>query len=350
MKLLLISCGLGLILQAADIHLDKGVFVVRGVDGSAMTDAFQVRVDAPGDLPALSGVYERMDGALAFRPKYPLQGGMTYRASWRPEGGAAVEATFTVPKPELTATARVEHIYPSSDVLPANQLKLYIQFSAPMSRREAWRRIHLVEEGGKEVVLPFLEIEEELWDPTQSRLTVLFDPGRIKRGLVPHNENGPALVEGHTYHLVVDREWPDGYGAPMVASYKKTFRVRPADRTPPTLGGWKIQAPAPGTRDALCVSLPEPLDAALLQRLIWVVDGVGQNVAGDVKLEADETRWVFTPDQPWKAGPHHLRAGMTLEDLAGNRIDRAFDVDTFEKVEMRLTVKTKDIPFTVRAR
>lgn len=351
---LLLLCGLGLTLQAASIQLErdaarKDVFVLRGVAASAAAEGFSVRVDAAGDVPALSGSYERTSEGIRFRPKYPLQGGMKYKATWQVPGAPLLEARFTVTKVEVTSTARVERIYPSAGVLPSNQLKLYIHFSAPMSRGEAWRRIHLVEDGGKEVMLPFLEIEEELWDPSQTRLTVLFDPGRIKRGLVPHNEAGPALLEGRTYHLVVDRAWPDGKGAALTREFRKTFQVRTADRTPPTLGGWKIHPPAAGTRVPLRVDVPEPMDAALLQRLLWVIDGEGKTLAGDVALQADETRWVFTPDAPWRAGVHQLRAGMTLEDLAGNRIDRKFDVDSFEKVEMRLTVKTRDVPFTIPA-
>ena len=34
------------------------------------------------------------------------------------------------------------------------------------------------------IELPFLEIDEELWDPAMMRLTLFIDPGRIKRGAV----------------------------------------------------------------------------------------------------------------------------------------------------------------------
>ena len=50
-------------------------------------------------------------------------------------------------------------------MLPANELKLYIYFSAPMSRGEAWKHIHLLDDAGKPVPLAFLELDQELWDP-----------------------------------------------------------------------------------------------------------------------------------------------------------------------------------------
>ncbi len=45
---------------------------------------------------------------------------------------------------------------------------------------------------GRAIVDPFVEIEQELWDASGKRLTVLFDPGQVKRGLRRHNKSGPA--------------------------------------------------------------------------------------------------------------------------------------------------------------
>ena len=58
-----------------------------------------------------------------------------------------------------------------------NALKLYIYFSGAMRRGEAWQHIRLLDARGEAVKLPFLEIDQELWDPANTRLTVLFDPG-----------------------------------------------------------------------------------------------------------------------------------------------------------------------------
>ena len=61
----------------------------------------------------------------------------------------------------------------------------------------------------------------------------------------------------------------------------------------------------------------------------------------------DERRWTMQPETAFAPGNYKLVVGTMLEDLAGNRIDRKFDVDTFERVEMRNVQKTKEIPFTV---
>ena len=88
---------------------------------------------------------------------------------------------FVLPKPSSIAT-KVAAVYPSKSALPENQLKFYVHFCAPMSRGEAYERIHLSNERGEEVEFPFLELGEELWDDSGTRFTLFFDPGRIKLG------------------------------------------------------------------------------------------------------------------------------------------------------------------------
>jgi hypothetical protein len=275
------------------------------------------------------GTYLVQGGKLVFQPRFPLAAGVRYRAVFRTPGGSPVEASFDGPKKDLAPSARVERIYPSTDVFPMNVLKFYVLFSEPMSRGEAWKRIHLLDENGKAIESVFVEIEQELWDPAYRRLTVLFDPGRIKRGLVPNQQMGTPIVEGKKYTLVIDREFHDARGAPLLEGFRKSFRGGPADRTPPDPKQWRLTEPKAGTRDALVVNFPDPMDSALLQRLLEV-SGASGAIRGTVTLDRQETQWLFTPADPWKAGDYKLVADTGLEDLAGNRIGREFDVDTKE--------------------
>src|SRR5258708_25699878 len=128
-----------------------------------------------------------------------------------------------------------------------------------MGGGEAWRHIHLLDQAGAPVELPFLEVDQELWDREYKRLTVLFDPGRIKRGLVPLADAGPAIEDGKQYTLVIDREWLDGRRAPLAAGSRQPFRVGPADRTPPDTAQWRLSAPKAGTSDALGGRFSTPL-------------------------------------------------------------------------------------------
>jgi hypothetical protein len=331
--------------ETAAIHMEGGSFKVAGwnpgrsAPSGGWSSIFAVYA-AEGDAPPMLGVYTVENGSLVFRPRFPLGAGVRARAVFHPPHGSAIEAVFEVPKADLTASTRVRRVYPSTDLLPDNQLKFYVFFSAPMRRGEAWLHIHLLDQKGAAVDLPFLE--QELWDRDYQRLTVLFDPGRIKRGLLPLQEAGPAIEEGKQYTLVVDRDWQDARGAPLQEEFRKPFRVGPADRTPPDPAQWRLSAPQAGTSDALVVDFPKPMDYALLLRLLDV-----SGVAGAVSVDRQETEWRFIPSQLWKPGEYRLVVDTALEDLAGNHIGQAFDVDIFEKVSEHLTSKTISLPFRI---
>ena len=337
--------GMAAFAQDAHVIFKDGVFTLVGYKGgdeppaAGWESVLSVYV-AGADTPML-GKYSVEHGAagtvLVFTPRFPLAPYVSYRGVF-PGGGFVIDA-HRAPPP----SSRVEHIYPSADVWPANELKLYIYFSAPMSRGEAWQHIHLLDDSGKGVPLAFLELEQELWDPNYQRLTVLFDPGRIKRGLVPTNEIGSPIVEGKHYKLVIDRDWHDARRVPLVESFEKTFTGGPSDRIPPDPKHWIVTAPKAGTSDPLTVDFPKPMDYALLQRMIDV-----PGVEGHFTVDRNETRWSFTPSAPWKAGTYHLVADNLMEDIAGNHLDRAFDVDLQQARPQEAVAPTSSLPFTVR--
>src|SRR6185436_15583273 len=92
------------------------------------------------------------------------------------------ETRLTVPG-KTTPPTVVAQVYPTADALPANQLKFYLDFSAPMSFGDAYRHIRLLDEEGRDVPRAFLQTAHELWDARRQRFTLILDPGRIKRGL-----------------------------------------------------------------------------------------------------------------------------------------------------------------------
>ena len=289
------------------------------------------------------GSYSVENGVLMFRPRFPVSPGLRVVAVFQPPDGSAVRTVFDAAKQDLTPSTHVRHIYPSTDLLPSNQLKFYLHFSAPMQRSEVWRRLRLLDAKGSLIDLPFLEIDQELWDPSYKRLTVLFDPGRIKRGVLPLEEVGAAIEEGKQYTLVVDREWKDARGAPLTGEFRKSFRVGPAARMALDPADWRLTSPTPGTYDPLVVDFPTSMDSALLVRVMKV-----RNVPGETSLDRNETRWAFVPKERWKPGEYQLLVDHALEDLAGNRIGRPFDVDVFETVTRRVVPKTTSLSFRVR--
>jgi hypothetical protein len=337
----ILALGVTATAQSVSIQLDGNTFRVAGTS----TGTLSVYAGS-GDVPPLSGRAVVENGALVFRPTYPLAAGVRYRAVFTPRTGAAIERVFDGPPRPVTPAARVERVYPSADVLPSNQLRLYIYFSAPMSRGEAEQRIHVLDANGKALPGVFLP-GQELWDPNNQRLTMTFDPGRIKRDLTSNRAMGPPLADGKHYTLRIDREWRDAAGVRMAEAFTKSFLGGRAVRQPPDPKSWKIAAPAAGTRDPLVVSFGRPMNYTLLQRMLKVAGPHG-DVPGAVAVARNESEWRFTPQATWLVGAHRLIVDNALEDLAGNKIGQPFDIDVFDKVTERITTTATPLPFQIR--
>jgi len=333
---------------AQTIQLENGAFKVAGwhPDRAATpadwSSIFAVSVAQPQAAPML-GTYSVEDGTLVFRPRFPLAAGVRYRAVFEATGFPRTEAFFDGPERADLPATKIVGIYPSTDVLPSNTLRMYIYFSAAMSRGEAWDHIHVLDENGAPIELPFLVVDQELWDPTYQRLTLLFDPGRIKRGLVLNEQLGPPITEGKRYALVIDGQWRDARGLPLSRGFRKTFQGGPPDRNPPLLNLWRVSTPKAGSLDPLVITFPKPMDYGMVQRLIEV-----PGVSGSVVVDRQETEWRFTPSEPWKAGDYRLLVNASLEDISGNRINRAFDVDRSKLAADRSSEATGSLPFSVR--
>jgi hypothetical protein len=339
------------VLSAQTIQFEDGAFKVKDWRSSTsspldrtedLSSVFAVYTGGT-DAPPVLGRYSIEGNALVFRPRFPLAAGVQYRAVFHPIGSAPVEASFDGPRKNLAPSTRIEHVYPSANVLPGNQLRLYIYFSAPMSLGEWRRRVHLFEQDGKAAEVPFLESADELWDPSYQRLTVFFDPGRIKRGLIPNEELGPPLVEGKQYTLVIDREFLDDRGAPLKEGFTKTFKVGPAIRKRLELNKWRITEPKAGTREPLIVRFPQMMDFALVGRLLRV-----PGIPGTVAVDRNETRWNYIPNETWKSGEYHIEVEPALEDVAGNRMDHVFDVDVAETPSGPIATEAVTLAFRVR--
>ena len=335
-------------LSAQTIEFEDGAFWVVGwepdvpLSNGDLQAIFAVYTGGPSAPPVMGNYF--VDGnTVVFRPRFPLAAGVDYRAVFRAADGSPIEAVFSGPALSRVSTTRVDHVYPSSDVLPSNQLKLYVRFSAAMARGQAWDRIHLVDENGQLIESPFVEVVQELWDPDQRMLTVLFDPGRIKRGVGANVELGPVISEGKQYTLVIDSEYLDARGAPLEEEFQKSFLGGPSDRTPIDPDEWRLVEPRAKSFEPLVVDFPEPLDFALLQWSLRV-----EGVAGSVSVDREESRWHFTPDATWQLGEYSLLVDLVLEDLAGNRIDRPFDIDTLDGPPERTSTRMVRLPFRVR--
>jgi len=337
--------------QSPAIGLQNGAFRVNGwtaprsEPSGGWGTVFLVYAGA-GKVPPLVGAYSVESGTLVFRPRYPIAAGVRYHAVFRARSGAIITNDFDGPARAVNPVARVEQVYPTADVLPSNLLRLYIVFSAAMSQGEAEAHIHVEDDKGK--VLPDeLLPGQELWDPSFQRLTMTFDPGRIKRGLTSNRTIGPPITEGRHYKLVIDSSWPDARGVPMVQGFTKSFTGGPPERTPPDPAQWRVTAPPKETKNALAVDFPGPMNYSLLLKTIQVMRRQ-EKVIGRVALDRHEAEWRFTPETAWQTGDYQLAIDTGIEDLAGNHIGAAFDIDVFETVSKAIERKSVTIPFTIR--
>lgn len=260
-------------------------------------------------------------------------------------GLAASVATFAVAAcPTPTATDHAE-IYPTAEVLPSNLLRAYVYFPRRMWPEDTLKHVALLDAAGTEVSGAFLETRYNLWSPDRRRLTLLFDPGRVKTGLAAHEQLGRALNEGEDYSLVVRGTARDAEGCMLGADVVHKFVAGPVDITPPDPQSWQVTLPDLGTTAPLSVHLIDPHDHLSMAFRLRVVDADGNLTAGTIDLAEGERIWRFTPHAPWIAQEYRIAVDPRLEDLAGNRpgilFDRPIAQDEVKK-DLTLYFRPKD--------
>jgi hypothetical protein len=278
------------------------------------------------DGPAMLGSYQREGQKLVFVPRVPLQPEKTYRASLFLAGKKADAVAYNVPARPAAPAAEVVSAWPAADVLPANHLRFYLQFSRPMrGGSDIFQQISLLDAEGKVIADPWLP--DELWSDDGTLLTLYIHPGRIKWGVLLRLLLGPVLEPDRSYTLVVSGDMLDADGRKLAKEFRKRFRTTAEDRTRLELATWKLEAPEAGKRAALTLAFPKALDHRGLARYLTLVDNQGKEVPGKVEVGRDGRTWKFVPETPWTQQEYSINVGRQLEDVAGNNPLAPFDVD-----------------------
>jgi hypothetical protein len=209
-------------------------------------------------------------------------------------------------------------ISPQAKVLPANTLRFYIHFPRPGEAHFDRDQLRLLNEEEQVVRDPFLVLSQELWSPDGRRLTVLMEPGRIKRGIGAGPSHDPALVVGRTYSIVI---------AALAQTARHTFRVSDPVLEAIDETAWRLVSPTVGTRDPVVVHFDRVMDAALCDDEIAVLTLSGEPVRTRASLASDGTALQLIPSLPWSGGELRLVVSERLEDVCGNRLGEALDHD-----------------------
>ena len=283
-------------------------------------------------LPDVSGHHLLLGDEVRFIPHFPFERDLKYRATFDlrslgvPLKPDSLMLEFLIPEERnASALTEVTHIFPSCDLLPENLLRFYVCFSNSMQRGRALEEISLLDSDGRSVADALYRPPFELWDRTMRHLTVLLDPGRLKRWVGPNVELGPPLKVGQEYTLEIRSGMTDLYGRPLRESFRKHFVVGDAVRKHISVEHWNVLPPVTSTRQALVLMFTRPLDWALLLQSITIESADGLVIDGRVAVDQCEREWSFTPTSPWIAGVYHIRVGSGLEDICGNSITGPFD-------------------------
>jgi hypothetical protein len=322
-------CSLGSDLAASLASSMRLHDVLKSIFRVTVAQTSSPEVDS---LPSVSGRYLLFGDEVCFVPHFPFESDVKYRVSFdpRPLGFSLTEEPlmleFSVPsKQEAHALTEVTHIFPSCDLLPENLLRFYVCFSNSMQRGRALEEISLLDSDGQPVADALYRPPVELWDRTMRHLTVLLDPGRLKRWVGPNVALGPPLKTGQKYTLEIGSGMIDLHGRPLRECFRKDFVIGDPIRERLSVESWKILSPVTGSREALVLEFTRPLDWALLLQMITIEAADGSVIDGRVVVDQYERRWNFTPTSPWAAGAYHIRIGSSLEDVCGNNLSGAFD-------------------------
>jgi hypothetical protein len=256
-----------------------------------------------------------------FVPATPFVRGQSYEALIHFANGSTSKEVITFG--HMDPSVPTVRVSPSPGLIPANTLKLYLDFSEPMEQGVFLNHLRLLKRRGEEVVGAFRETE--LWSPDGRRLTIMFHPGRQKAGVNLNVDEGPVLTAGEHYRLIVAGRWRSAKSLPLGQEGVFPIQAAAADHEQPDPARWQVRVPHAGTAAALVVVTNELFEPQIFQRALRVVGIPG--TSGTRSVGQGRVEWRFTPREVWRPGKYPIEIDPALEDLAGNTLQKPFEVD-----------------------
>jgi len=284
---------------------------------SSWSDSLQVFVQ--GSTIPISGTCSVTGNNLYFAPDFPFEEGIGYRFNY-----FGKDTLIVIPETKKKA-ALVIQIYPTTDQIPENLLRFYIYFNSPMRDGNFLDYIHLLDEEGNDLKGVFFDNQYELWSENFTRLTILVDPGRVKTGLRANVQLGRAFQKGKRYKLVIDKNWKTLGGQTLAKNYVKEFYGAEADLIAPDKELWNVTAPEANSKKPLIIRFGQSIDHVSARKFMNITDHSQALIAGELKLENDDSVMRFYPNKKWQDGKYQILINSRLEDIVGNNLNGLFD-------------------------
>lgn len=206
-------------------------------------------------------------------------------------------------------TPNILAVAPSGSTVPARLLRISVTFATPQADGLASPPELLRADGA---VIPGALLDQQLWSPDRRTLTLLLNPGRVKSGLIAHDEAGEVLRPGEIVALRIARR------------VVHRWTVIAGGCVTPDPASWNLVAPRSGSREPLQLGFPGALDA-LSRDLIAVADAEDTSVRGSASFADGERRWSFVPAAPWPDGALQIVAHPRLENPCGDEPGEPFE-------------------------
>ena len=105
-----------------------------------------IAIRVNGSDITMFGSYAKVDSGLVFRPLIAFSKDILYQVI---VDNQVVDQFYITSEESLYGRIPEVKIYPSSDILPLNILKFYIQFSLAMSEGTVYQHLHLLNKNGE---------------------------------------------------------------------------------------------------------------------------------------------------------------------------------------------------------
>lgn len=309
----------------------------------SLESKLSVRLATEGNTTPIAGSYQKQNNTVVFEPLIPFTRGLSYAIILN----NTTIGKIKIPEADQKDAPELLSIYPAKDTLPENLLKMHFRFSKPMREGQSVRHLTLINNTSDTLKGTFLDLQPELWNEEGTLLTLWLDPGRIKRDLQPNQQMGTPLQANNNYTLLISEQWKDKNGTALIKSYRKDFVTTARDSISPDPKKWSVKTPALSSRQSLLIQFHESLDHNLAATTLHIIDKNNTTVTGVWKTNEQASEVSFITEYRWTEGDYLLQIESRLEDLAGNNINRAFDVDVRYKAKPASAKEIVSIPFTI---